>query len=60
MRLTYSNCKVYIDCHTVKRKYFQQETATMIWNYIEDPADFLKQCRLTAPQIVEDIGNILK
>ena len=25
-----------------------------------NPADFLKQCRLTAPQIVEDIGNILK
>ncbi len=25
-----------------------------------NPADFLKQCRLTAPQIVEDISNILK
>ncbi len=32
----------------------------MIWNYIEDPADFLKQCRLAAPFIAEDSDNFLK
>ena len=51
MHLTYSNCNIYIDCHTVKGRYFQQETTTMIGDYIEDQADFLKQCRLAAPFI---------